>query len=434
MEINTNPFLGEISNASGFNEFMGLAYNSPALAALINSFATASGTVSVGDAGSYTASTKSIVLDRRELPVSGDANSQLNFAGLLAHELGHAASADGLLSREQFTGYLNAPNAEAAAMIQLRQEGAATYAEYLVSNELGTTLRAGDKVKASLDVLATWYERDINGFREAAINLAADAYKTVNPSTAPNVTYQEMYGDAWYAYKAGLAPRGFDWQNFYSNDIVASEPGGGIIRVTTSNPLSDGVRTSTFSIDLNYGGDVLKSFVASTTYDGFRYAQVSGEGVYYLNDTVVTARQSDSNSLYASVIGNGNDIYVFDGNEIRLAGSDNYLYSQNSDALSVSGEHNTLDINGAIDSIVVNDVEVPNYLDGISYVGDTAIGFGGADVGFGTNFPDKGYEVPEAPQQNRGTTLPFFLPAPGLSEVVRVVGAKDAIFDEVVMI
>ena len=432
MEINTSAFNGTVSTASGFNDFLDVVQRSPTLATYINAFSMGNGSVQPSGSGSYTESARSIYIQANEFPVAGDEASVLRFAGVLAHELGHAVLNGGMLSDRGFNEFLNAPNAERAADIQLAQEGTANYLEYLVSSELGTQLRGGDQLKATLDRLAVSYGQDVNGFREAAIKAGIDTYRNTSPSTAPHITYGEYYGDSWYAIKAGLQPNNFSWQTVYSNDIVATDVGNGIVRIVTSRPMGDGTRTSTFSMDMNSSGDVVKNFVNSTTYDGFRYAQVAGEGVYYLNDTIVTARQADNNGLYASVIGNGNDIYVFDGNEIRLVGDNNFLSSQNSDHLTVDGEHNTLDINGYIDSIVVNDVSVPNDLDGISYVGDTAIGFGDADVGFGNNFPSKGYEVPEVPQQNRGATIQLNLPAP--SDIIRAVGVKEVLHDELLVI
>ncbi|WP_175016777.1 hypothetical protein [Massilia sp. YMA4] len=334
--------------------------------------------------------------------------------------------------------FYEAQNAAQAAVIALRQEGIATYAEYLVSQELGTVVRGGEQLQRTLNDPAKKYSPYSAEFKEAAIVASASAYMSVTPSTAPNLTYGEFYSEAWYANKAGLDPNAISWQTTYSNDIQTVDIGGGITRVTTSRPIAVGtpgiVSTKSFSLDVNSSGQVVKQFTTIDSYDGFRYAQVRGDGQYYLNDTIVSAGQSDTGTLYATVIGNGNDLYVFDGNEIRLVGQENYLVTNGSDRIVVEGDHNTLDVNGHVDSIVINDKPVPNYIDSISYIGDNAVGFGNSDVSWGSNWPGKEYDVPQAPPQNR--TAPSLLPpaAPLYSTVANVVGLSDADVPELIVV
>lgn len=150
------------------------------------------------------------------------------FVSLLGHECSHAVLQDHALQARS-------PNE--SRTLGLAGEGVALAAEYIVAKQLGGIMWSGDAIHVSLDATATASGKIAaiatrrmsdsaaywQAFDAQAAQQGAAYYGQLSPSTAPNVTYNEYYAEAWTVLNTRdgrTLHQHIDWDRVQSPDIT----------------------------------------------------------------------------------------------------------------------------------------------------------------------------------------------------------------------
>lgn len=150
------------------------------------------------------------------------------FASLLGHEGGHAVLQD-------HGQHPRSP--DDARALGLAGEGVALAAEYIVASQMSGPMWSGRTIQDSLEATAASHGKsadiatrrlsdsaaDWQVFDARAAQQGAAYYGQLSPSTAPNITYNEYYAEAWAVLNTRdgrTLHQHIDWDRVQSPDIV----------------------------------------------------------------------------------------------------------------------------------------------------------------------------------------------------------------------
>lgn len=178
-----------------------------------------------------------------------DADYLDRFVSLLGHECGHAVIQD----------HARQPSSpEESRALGLAGEGVALAAEYVVARQVGGLMWSGDAIHATLDATATASGKSADiatrrmsdpaghwqAFDAQAAQQGAAYYGQLSPSTAPNITYNEYYAEAWAVLNTRdgrTLQQHIDWEQVQSPDIViVPHPDGAFTLVGQAVPMDSG--------------------------------------------------------------------------------------------------------------------------------------------------------------------------------------------------
>ncbi|MDR7152203.1 hypothetical protein J2W49_004179 [Hydrogenophaga palleronii] len=150
------------------------------------------------------------------------------FVSLLGHEGGHAVLQD--------HGH-HPRSPDDARALGLAGEGVALAAEYIVASQMSGPMWSGRTIQDSLEATAASLSKSADiatrrmsdpaaqwqAFDAQAAQQGAAYYGQLSPSTAPNITYNEYYAEAWAVLNTRdgrTLQQHIDWDRVQSPDIV----------------------------------------------------------------------------------------------------------------------------------------------------------------------------------------------------------------------
>ena len=251
--INEAVFNQDLKSRQEYQIILDMANRSPYLVSMLNDLYVNGGRVGLGDVGKGTffdPDINQVSIDLSWIASNTQSINRLKpFVSMLGHEAGHATRPNG-------AGSLKIDPWE-QSQTGLLAEGVAITSEYIVAKQLGGQMwsdSSGTHVRGRYDQLATSLNIDVSvlttanqspalsTFNQTANQVGANYYATLNPSTAPNLQYDEYYREfRAMANVIGNDVNKIDWSNTQPNHIQLSQNANGSYQVGTQNlPLSDG--------------------------------------------------------------------------------------------------------------------------------------------------------------------------------------------------
>jgi hypothetical protein len=171
------------------------------------------------------------------------------FASLLGHEVGHAVIQEHALRPR---------SPDESRTHGLAGEGMALTAEYIVARQMGGAMWSGKSIQTALDATADSHGKTADiatrrmsdpaanwqAFDAQAAQQGAAYYAQLNPSTAPNITYNEYYSEAWAVLNTQdgrTLYQHIDWDQVQSPDIeIVQHTEGAFTLVGQAVPMDSG--------------------------------------------------------------------------------------------------------------------------------------------------------------------------------------------------
>jgi hypothetical protein len=255
--INEHVFSQDLKDRPEYQAIVDMANRSPYLVSMLDELYVNGGRMGLGEVGKGTffdPDINQVSIDPSWIASNTQSINQLKpFVSMLGHEAGHATRPNG-------AGSLKI-NPWEQSQTGLLAEGVAITSEYLVAKQLGGGMwsdLSGVNVRGRYDQLANNLNIDVStlttadqspalsSFNQTANQIGANYYATLNPSTAPNLKYDEYYREfRAMANTIGNDVNKIDWSNTQPNHIQLTQNTDGSYQVSAQNlPLNDGTSLS----------------------------------------------------------------------------------------------------------------------------------------------------------------------------------------------